>query len=103
MKAKREDLSIISYQKSPTSHHPGPGRLFNSPRVMDPFPASLKRFNLCHTNLCACGEVGDLLHFATSCPLTVCFHMTKPSYHLTEILVEKLPLQQITQDPKSSN
>ncbi|GBN92312.1 hypothetical protein AVEN_30247-1 [Araneus ventricosus] len=42
MKAKQEDISIISYQKSPTSHHPGPEMLFNSPVAMDSFPASLK-------------------------------------------------------------
>ncbi|GBM67205.1 hypothetical protein AVEN_160801-1 [Araneus ventricosus] len=41
-------------------------------------------FNLYHTNCCACGEVGDPLHFATSCLLTVSFHMTKLSDNLTE-------------------
>ncbi|GBL74083.1 hypothetical protein AVEN_45393-1 [Araneus ventricosus] len=35
-------------------------------------------------NRFACGEVGESLHFATSCPLTVSSHMTKPSDHLTE-------------------
>ncbi|GBN82315.1 hypothetical protein AVEN_213685-1 [Araneus ventricosus] len=29
-------------EMAPTSHHPGPWRLFNSPLAMDPFPASLK-------------------------------------------------------------
>ncbi|GBO26497.1 hypothetical protein AVEN_49695-1 [Araneus ventricosus] len=42
MNAKQEDLSIISYQKSPTSRNPGPWRLFNSPLAMDPFPAFFK-------------------------------------------------------------
>ncbi|GBM60786.1 hypothetical protein AVEN_188450-1 [Araneus ventricosus] len=42
MKAKQEDLSIISYQESQTSHHPGSGKLFNSLLAMDPFPASLE-------------------------------------------------------------
>ncbi|GBO31285.1 hypothetical protein AVEN_45076-1, partial [Araneus ventricosus] len=41
MKAKQEVLSIISYQKYPTSHHSVRGMSFNS-LAMDPFPASLK-------------------------------------------------------------
>ncbi|GBN34813.1 hypothetical protein AVEN_80783-1 [Araneus ventricosus] len=45
---------------------------------------NVKKFNLYHTNLCACGEVGDALHFATSCLLTISFHMKKPSDHLTK-------------------
>ncbi|GBM24007.1 hypothetical protein AVEN_274420-1 [Araneus ventricosus] len=49
-----------------------------------PFPCFLKRFNLYRTNHCACGVVGDPLHFATDCPLIVSFYMTKPSDHLTE-------------------
>ncbi|GBN11154.1 Dual oxidase [Araneus ventricosus] len=32
----------VRNQKFPTSHHPVPGRLFNSPLVMVPFPASSK-------------------------------------------------------------
>ncbi|GBN71938.1 hypothetical protein AVEN_207590-1 [Araneus ventricosus] len=47
-------------------------------------PCFLKRFNLYHKNRSACGEVGDSLHFATSCPLTISFHMTKPSDHFTK-------------------
>ncbi|GBN20117.1 hypothetical protein AVEN_269376-1 [Araneus ventricosus] len=47
-----------------------------------PFPCFLQRLNLYHTNRCACGEVDDPLHFATSCPLTVSSDMTKPSEHL---------------------
>ncbi|GBL94163.1 hypothetical protein AVEN_163493-1 [Araneus ventricosus] len=50
---------------------------------MHPFPASLIG-SISITYRCASIEVGDPLHFATSCPLTVSFHMTKPSDHLTK-------------------
>ncbi|GBN68825.1 hypothetical protein AVEN_162709-1 [Araneus ventricosus] len=78
---KQEELSIISYQKSPTSHHPGPGRLFNSPLDMDPFPSSLKR-SIYITQIIV--RVGKWATLCTSCPLTISFNLTKPSDHLTE-------------------
>ncbi|GBL63704.1 hypothetical protein AVEN_180692-1 [Araneus ventricosus] len=43
-----------------------------------PFPAYLKRFSLRTTDYCGCGELGNPLHFATNCPLTRSFHLTKP-------------------------
>ncbi|GBO05900.1 hypothetical protein AVEN_181823-1 [Araneus ventricosus] len=77
MKAKWEDSSIISYQKSP--HWPWT------------LPCFFNRSNLYHTNRCACGEVGDPLHFATSCPMTVSFHMTKPCGHLIDHWWKRCP------------
>ncbi|GBL97681.1 hypothetical protein AVEN_248635-1 [Araneus ventricosus] len=47
----------------------------------EPFPCFLKRFNLYRTNR---WELGDPLHFATSCPFNISFHMTKPNDHLTK-------------------
>ncbi|GBN40740.1 hypothetical protein AVEN_270294-1 [Araneus ventricosus] len=43
------------------------------------FPSYLYRFRLHHSNICACGEKGDPLHYATSCHLTSSFHFTKQS------------------------
>ncbi|GBO30641.1 hypothetical protein AVEN_89483-1, partial [Araneus ventricosus] len=34
------------------------------------FP-SFNRFHLSNSDSCACGEVGDPIHYATSCPLTL--------------------------------
>ncbi|GBO46570.1 hypothetical protein AVEN_231616-1 [Araneus ventricosus] len=49
-----------------------------------PFPSYLKWIERLITDNCACGAVGNPLHYATECPLTESFHMTKPSLeHLT--------------------
>ncbi|GBM31247.1 hypothetical protein AVEN_223445-1 [Araneus ventricosus] len=49
-----------------------------------PFLSDLKRIERQSTDNCACGAVGNPLHYATECPLTESYHMTKPSLeHLT--------------------
>ncbi|GBN06137.1 hypothetical protein AVEN_19594-1 [Araneus ventricosus] len=44
-----------------------------------PFPSYLKRFGLHSTDYCACGEIGNPLHYATRCPLTLSYHHKEPS------------------------
>ncbi|GBM59458.1 Putative protein in type-1 retrotransposable element R1DM [Araneus ventricosus] len=44
-----------------------------------PFPQNLKRFRLSNTEDCNCGATGTPIHFATSCPFTISWHMTQPS------------------------
>ncbi|GBL79003.1 hypothetical protein AVEN_48961-1 [Araneus ventricosus] len=39
----------------------------------------LYRFRLHHSDICACGEKGDPLHYVTSCHMTLSYHFTKPS------------------------
>ncbi|GBO30192.1 hypothetical protein AVEN_97304-1 [Araneus ventricosus] len=72
---------------------------------MDPFSAPLKGSISVTQIVVPLRKWATLLHFATSCPLTVSvsFHMKKPSDHLTEHWW-KLPLQQILRiqnDPTS--
>ncbi|GBM47925.1 hypothetical protein AVEN_113550-1 [Araneus ventricosus] len=55
-----------------------------SPRSF--FPSYLYRFRLHHSDICACGEKGDSLHYATSCHITLSYHFTKPSAENTLIL-----------------
>ncbi|GBN16526.1 hypothetical protein AVEN_82087-1 [Araneus ventricosus] len=43
-----------------------------------PFPSFLHRFYLSDSDSCACGEVGDPIHYATSCPLTLSWRIRKP-------------------------
>ncbi|GBM66075.1 hypothetical protein AVEN_181263-1 [Araneus ventricosus] len=47
-----------------------------------PFPLFLNRFHLSDTDSCACGEVDDPIHYATSCPLTLSWHVRNPSTSL---------------------
>ncbi|GBM16570.1 hypothetical protein AVEN_223502-1 [Araneus ventricosus] len=49
------------------------------------FPSYLRKFNLHHSDLCACGEVGTSFHYATTCYLTTSYYFTKPSKNLTSI------------------
>ncbi|GBM17286.1 hypothetical protein AVEN_223815-1 [Araneus ventricosus] len=51
---------------------------------MGPLPASLKGSISITQIVELVGKWAKPLHFATNCPLTVSFHMTKPSDHLTE-------------------
>ncbi|GBL72664.1 hypothetical protein AVEN_116317-1, partial [Araneus ventricosus] len=44
-----------------------------------PFPSYLKRFGLHSTDYCGCGEIGNPLHYATRCPLTLSYHHKEPS------------------------
>ncbi|GBO26246.1 hypothetical protein AVEN_67076-1 [Araneus ventricosus] len=53
--------------------------------LFDPFPSYLYRFRLHHSDICACGEKGDPLHYATSCHMTLCYHFTKPSAENTQL------------------
>ncbi|GBM92982.1 hypothetical protein AVEN_190074-1 [Araneus ventricosus] len=50
-----------------------------------PFPSYLYRFRIHHSDICACGEKGDPLHYATSCHMTSSYHFTKPSAENTEL------------------
>ncbi|GBL79036.1 hypothetical protein AVEN_48987-1 [Araneus ventricosus] len=47
-----------------------------------------------HSDSCACGEVGDPNHYATSCPLTLSWHIRKPSTSL-----ESLWYQRVLENP----
>ncbi|GBN16171.1 hypothetical protein AVEN_53762-1 [Araneus ventricosus] len=50
-----------------------------------PFPSYLYRFQLHHSDICACREKGDPLHYATSCHMTLSHHFTKPSAENTQL------------------
>ncbi|GBM00422.1 hypothetical protein AVEN_179231-1 [Araneus ventricosus] len=50
-----------------------------------PFPSYPYRFRLHHSDICACGEKGDPLHYATSCHMTLSYHFTKPSAENTQL------------------
>ncbi|GBL96445.1 hypothetical protein AVEN_43754-1 [Araneus ventricosus] len=50
-----------------------------------PFPSFLNRFHLSDSDSCACGEVGDAIHYATSCPLTLSWHIRKPPTSLESL------------------
>ncbi|GBM63019.1 hypothetical protein AVEN_143449-1 [Araneus ventricosus] len=47
-----------------------------------PFPTYLKRFNIRSSDSCGCGNLGNNLHYATSCLFTTSYHLTKPSADL---------------------
>ncbi|GBN06665.1 hypothetical protein AVEN_145664-1 [Araneus ventricosus] len=47
-----------------------------------PFPTYLKRFNIRSSDSCGCGNLGNPLHYATSCLFTTSYHLTKPSADL---------------------
>ncbi|GBM83750.1 hypothetical protein AVEN_189712-1 [Araneus ventricosus] len=44
-----------------------------------PFPEYLHRLRLSSSDKCNCGGVGSPLHYATSYPFTVSWHMSPPS------------------------
>ncbi|GBL90422.1 hypothetical protein AVEN_178850-1 [Araneus ventricosus] len=50
-----------------------------------PFPSFLNRFHLSDSNSCACGEVSDPIHYATSCPLTLSWHIRETSTSLKSL------------------
>ncbi|GBM55194.1 hypothetical protein AVEN_182146-1 [Araneus ventricosus] len=50
------------------------------------FFAIWDRSRLHHSDICACGEKEDPLHYATSCHMTLSFHFTKPSAENTQLL-----------------
>ncbi|GBO11086.1 hypothetical protein AVEN_12184-1 [Araneus ventricosus] len=47
-----------------------------------PFPTFLKRFNIRNSDSCGCGNLGNPLHYATSCLFTISYHLTNPSADL---------------------
>ncbi|GBL83712.1 hypothetical protein AVEN_132628-1 [Araneus ventricosus] len=53
--------------------------------VHGPFSRNLYRFRLHHSDICAYGEKGDPLHYATSCHMTLSYHFTKPSAEDTQL------------------
>ncbi|GBL89422.1 hypothetical protein AVEN_225929-1 [Araneus ventricosus] len=50
-----------------------------------PFPSFLNSFHLSDNDSCTCGEVGDPIHYATACPLTLSWHIRKPSTSLESL------------------
>ncbi|GBL87682.1 hypothetical protein AVEN_81312-1 [Araneus ventricosus] len=47
-----------------------------------PFPSFLNRFHLSDSESCICREIGDPIHYVTSCPLTLSWLIRKPSTSL---------------------
>ncbi|GBN07499.1 hypothetical protein AVEN_244877-1 [Araneus ventricosus] len=52
---------------------------------LGPFPSYLYRLRLHHSDIGACEEKGDPLHYATSCHMTLSYHFTKPSAENTQL------------------
>ncbi|GBM84556.1 hypothetical protein AVEN_154085-1 [Araneus ventricosus] len=48
----------------------------------DPFPTYLKRFKIRNSYSCGCGNLGNPLHYATSCLFTTSYNLTKLSADL---------------------
>ncbi|GBN18469.1 hypothetical protein AVEN_125401-1 [Araneus ventricosus] len=46
------------------------------------FPTYLKRFKIRYSDSCGCGNLGNPLHYATSCLFTTSYHLTKTSVDL---------------------
>ncbi|GBO07134.1 hypothetical protein AVEN_59289-1 [Araneus ventricosus] len=65
-------------------------------RTHGPFSSFLNRFHLSDSDSCACGEVDDPMHYETSCPLTLSWHIRKPSTSL-----ESLWYQRVLENPNS--
>ncbi|GBN43224.1 hypothetical protein AVEN_226459-1 [Araneus ventricosus] len=61
-----------------------------------PFSSFLNRFHLSDSDSCVCGKVGDPIHYATSCPLTLSWHVRKHSTSL-----ESLWYQRVLENPNS--
>ncbi|GBM42147.1 hypothetical protein AVEN_99064-1 [Araneus ventricosus] len=55
-----------------------------------PFPSFLNCFHLSYGESCACGEVGDPTHYATSCPLTLSWRIRKPLTSLESLLYQRV-------------
>ncbi|GBM06219.1 hypothetical protein AVEN_269622-1 [Araneus ventricosus] len=50
-----------------------------------PFSSYLYRFRRHHSDICACGEKADSLHYATFCHTTLSYHFIKPSAENTQL------------------
>ncbi|GBN52517.1 hypothetical protein AVEN_45004-1 [Araneus ventricosus] len=55
-----------------------------------PFPSYFKPFHIKDFDCCGYGEVAYPLHYATSCPFTTCFHLTKPTQDLETVWWDKV-------------
>ncbi|GBM15887.1 hypothetical protein AVEN_258431-1 [Araneus ventricosus] len=60
---------------------------WESPEILfvtghEPFATYLKRFKIRNSDSCGCGNLGNPLHYATSCLFTSSYHLTKPSADL---------------------
>ncbi|GBM52638.1 hypothetical protein AVEN_68325-1 [Araneus ventricosus] len=55
-----------------------------------PFPSFLNRLHLSDSDSCACGEVGDPIHYVTSCPLNFSWHIRKPSTSLDNLWFQRV-------------
>ncbi|GBM10724.1 hypothetical protein AVEN_115-1 [Araneus ventricosus] len=60
------------------------------------FPSFFNHFYLSDSDSCACGEIGDPIHYATSCPLTLSWQIRKSSTSL-----ESLGFQRVLENPNS--
>ncbi|GBL88977.1 hypothetical protein AVEN_255143-1 [Araneus ventricosus] len=55
-----------------------------------PFPSFLNRFHLSDSDSWACEEVGNPIHYATSCPLTLSGRIKKPSTSLESLWYQRV-------------
>ncbi|GBM26673.1 hypothetical protein AVEN_241329-1 [Araneus ventricosus] len=87
-----EDRFTALYRKYLTNSCTGQENASNSRLVMGLSPAS-SRDSVSTLDYCVCGEIGNPLHYATRCPLTLSYHHKEPSPQLYSTLVEELPIQ----------
>ncbi|GBM18233.1 hypothetical protein AVEN_39004-1 [Araneus ventricosus] len=101
-----QEESIIRWQKEWDNGEIG-GSVFNvllkvkttptpwqRPEIMfvtghGPFPIYLKRFKIRNSDSCGCVNLGNPLHYATSCLFTTSYHLTKSSADL-ELLWKRI-------------
>ncbi|GBN24891.1 hypothetical protein AVEN_227910-1 [Araneus ventricosus] len=57
----------------------GPKNVRYRPR---PISTYFKQFNIRNSDSCGCGDLGNPLHYATSCLFKTSYHLTKPSVDL---------------------
>ncbi|GBN16141.1 hypothetical protein AVEN_22441-1 [Araneus ventricosus] len=56
-----------------------------------PFPSFLNRFHLSESDSCSCEEVGDPIHYATSCPLILYLEYSETFYFTGKSVGPKSP------------
>ncbi|GBO44920.1 hypothetical protein AVEN_237212-1 [Araneus ventricosus] len=59
-------------------------------------PFYLYKFRLHHSDICACGEKGDPLHYASFCHMMLSHHFTKPSAEITLLWWKNLLLNKLS-------
>ncbi|GBM04571.1 hypothetical protein AVEN_93972-1 [Araneus ventricosus] len=55
------------------------------------YPSFLSLFHISDSESCTCGAVRDPLHYATSCPLSLAWHIMKPSTSLESLWYQRVP------------